>query len=71
MKHVVVGALNLVMKRIKQCATMSQSSLDHESISYWNKELEKASRLKKRIEKRFNVRHNVLYVDFVSKRHVA
>jgi len=71
MRHIYIGALNLVMARIKQCAEVNRISLDHESISYWNKELEKASRLKKRIEKRFNVRHNVLYVDFTNKKRVA
>lgn len=71
MKHIYIGALNLIMARIKQCAEVSRHSLDHESISYWNKELEKACFLKKRIEKRFKVRHNVLYVDFLNKKRVA
>lgn len=71
MKHIYIGALNLIMARIRQCATMSQAALDHETLSYYNKELQKANHIKKRIEKRFNVRHNVLYVDFQSKKRVA
>lgn len=71
MGHIYIGALNIIMTRIKFCAEMSRISLDHESISHWNKELQKASHLKKRIEKRFKVTHNVLYVDFLNKRRVA
>jgi hypothetical protein len=71
MNKIVNGALILVMARIKQCGRVAQGSYDHESASYWNKELLKASALKKRIEKRFNVRYNVLFVDFQSKKRVA
>jgi hypothetical protein len=71
MRQVAIGALNIVIARIKQCGQASKAALDHESISYWNKELLKASALKKRIEKRFKVSHNVLFVDFTSKKRVA
>jgi hypothetical protein len=71
MKHVVEGALVLVMARITQCVKTQKASPDYESQSYWHEQKMKAVYLKSRIEKRFNVTHNVLYVDFTAKKRVA
>lgn len=71
MEQIYFNALDLVLKRIKQCAELSRISLDHESISHWNRELFKASQLKKKIEKRLKSKHSLILVDFKTKKRVA
>lgn len=71
MEQIYYNALDLILKRIKQCGEMSRVSLDHESISYWNRELFKASQLKKKVEKRLKSRHTLILVDFKTKKRVA
>lgn len=71
MKQIYNGALRLITKRIESCGRALQCETDAYSISYWNMELAKASHLKMRIERRLKIDHNVIYIDFKSKRKAA
>lgn len=71
MRQIYNGALNIVMRRIKQCGTALQLSQDEHSILYWNKELALAHFKKHLIEKRLKMDHNVIKIDFQSKKRVA
>lgn len=71
MKQIANNALVLVMARIKQCIQAQKAAPDFESQFYWEEQKTKAFRLKTKIEKRYNLKHNVLFVDFTSKRRVA
>jgi hypothetical protein len=71
MRHLAENALCIVMRRIKNCGTQLRHVSDQYSLVYWQNELNKALNIKMRIEKRFKLRHNVLYVDFMNKKRVA
>jgi hypothetical protein len=71
MKQLVNGALNIVLIRIKNCGQQLRHVSDQYTLDYWQKELNKALNLKMIIEDRFKVKHNVLYVDFQTKKRVA
>lgn len=71
MEQIYKSAIDILNKRVSQCGTAIQCSLDAYSVSYWQLELAKANHLKMRIGKRFKVNHNVIHVNFQSKRRVA
>ena len=66
-----MNALSIVLKRIHDCGKYIKNAVDHESISYWNRELFKASQKKKKIEKRLKSRHTLILVDFKTRKRVA
>lgn len=71
MKHLYIKAINLLLRRIKHCGEALGSASDEYTVLYWNKELALAQFKKHKIEKRLKVNHNVIKVDFVSKKRVA
>lgn len=71
MKHVYVGALDLIQRRIEQCGRALQHETEAFSISRWQLELAKANHTKMRILKRLKADHNVVFVDFKAKRKAA
>lgn len=71
MKHLYIGALNELNRRVIQCGTALQAVSDEYSVTYWQLELAKANHIKSRIHKRLKIEHNVITIDFRSKKRVA
>lgn len=71
MEHIILESLNIVMKRIRNYSLQSKHCNDGHSVAFWDLKLKQALALKARIETRFKVRHNILLVDFDTKRRVA
>jgi len=71
MTQIYLRAIELVLKRVKSCGVALSNVTDEYSVSYWNLELAKANYLKLKIRKRLKLNHNVIKIDFVSKRKVA
>jgi len=71
MKQVYYKALVLNLRRINACGLALAKVNDEYTNSYWQLELAKASHLQCKINKRLKVDHNVIKVDFKTKRKVA
>lgn len=70
MNQIYFNALNIVMRRIKQCGTALQCSTDEFSFHYWTQELAKANLKRIKLQRRFTP-NNVVKVDFTTKKRVA
>ncbi len=74
MKHVLIKALDHIMRRISNCSKGVQLAQDDFSLFYWNKQLMVANNTKAYIENRLEVKqysNNVIHVDFKNRKRVA
>jgi hypothetical protein len=70
MNQIYSKALDILMRRIKQCGTALQCSTDEYSFHYWTKELAIANLKRIKVSRRFTPT-NVIHLDFTSKKRVA
>lgn len=70
MNQIYSKALDILMRRIKQCGIAIQCSTDEYSFHYWTKELAIANLKRIKVTRRYSP-HNVVHVDFQAKKRVA